>query len=135
MQETVVLKCGLLLLNTMTSRFCDNLGRPMKCRILNVTLKQEAKPTAERSKKVNKQECRLLYKYCSGNCNAILTEVKQRFASSRPARFSEFRMFLCSRFKQEALVERDVLTRWTAQSHTANGRSHLHLTPGSLRFI
>ena len=67
MQETAVLKCGLLLLNTMTSRFCDNLGRPMKCGILNVTLKQEAKPTAERSTKVNKQECRLLYKYCSGN--------------------------------------------------------------------
>ena len=119
----------------MTSRFCDNLGRPMKSRILNVTLKQEAKPTAERSTKVNKQERRLLYKYCSGNSNAILTVVKQRFASSRPARFSEFRMFLFRRLQPERLAARDVLTRCTAQSHTANGRSHLHLTPGSLRFI
>ena len=117
------------------SRFCDNLGGPMKCRILNVTSKYEAKPTAERSTKVNKQERRLLYKYCSGNCNAILTDVKQRFASSRPARVPELRMFVFSLFIQEHLAEGDVLPRCTVQSYQANGRSHLHSTPGSLRFI
>ena len=98
-------------------------------------MKQEAKPTAERSTKINKEERHLLYKYCSGNSNAILTEVEQRLASSRPTSFPKFRMFLFSRFKQEHLAERQILTRCTAQSYPANGRSYLHLTPGSIRFI
>ena len=124
MQETAVLKCGLQLLNTMTSRFCDNLGRPMKCRILNVTMKQEAKLTAERSTNVNKQERRLLYKQCSGNSNAILTEVKQRFTSTRPARFPEFRMFLFRHFKQERLY--DMIYLLTAIGLSPGGSRTVH---------
>jgi predicted nucleic-acid-binding Zn-ribbon protein len=61
----------------MTSRFCDNLGTPMKCRIVNVTLKHEAKPTAERSTIVNKQERRFLYKYCSRNSYGGKAEVRE----------------------------------------------------------
>ena len=78
MQETAVLNCGLQLINTMTSRFCDNLGRSMNCRILNVTLKHEATPTAERSTKVNKEECRLLY----STAVSILTHFLRRQSRS-----------------------------------------------------